>query len=403
MWLSEQGYDWPCIALTGRAWCPCACPQFSGIAPQPRVPRRAAPFSAGAAGLPPTSGQRPGQHQHQLYQQQAAAAGPSRPSLSGTQSHAATPGGPLPSTLAVALGALSPPGHIGVVGQLTPQHGGFAVPSPQLPASSAAAGIGGLLPPGPSMGLPPSLLGGIAAPVLQGQSSMLGAQQQQQQPWGQVQPPQPQAPPPSPLQPPQHASQQATAATPFPAQPLQALQHAETLQGLSAAALMLQAQASGIISAAPAAPTAQQHQQPKQQPGLQMQHGGPSPTSGMTTPAAAGLQQQQQQQQQGAPGTSEAGQAQAQAAASQGAASAQSLPSLVGASAIQGHTLPPPFHGAAATPVPLQSFGGTPAAGAAAAAAPATVHCGAFAAPGPLAAAAAVAAALLPAVPPRCW
>lgn len=67
----------------------------------------------------------------------------------------------------------------------------------------------------------------------------------------------------------------------------------------------------------------------------------------------------------------------------------QSLPSLVGASAIQGHPLPPPAAyrtGGAATPAPLQSFGGTPGPLAAAPAAPPTVQSGAFPAPGPLAA-----------------
>ncbi|EFN54546.1 hypothetical protein CHLNCDRAFT_135331 [Chlorella variabilis] len=68
--------------------------EFSAAVPQPRGPRRAAgAFSAGGGGLPPTSG-----HRHSLAQQYAAA-GPSRPSLSGNQPHAAVS---LPSTLAVA-------------------------------------------------------------------------------------------------------------------------------------------------------------------------------------------------------------------------------------------------------------------------------------------------------------
>ncbi len=318
-------------------------PQFSGPLPQLRVQRRGA-FSAG---LPPASGQRPSQQQP---------LGPSRPSLSAGQSHAA--GLSLPSTMAVALGALSPPGGPGgLLGQVTPPTGGLGLQAGQPPGS---AGMASLLPLAASMGVPASQLGSMAAALLQAQSSVLGAQQAQQ-PAGQggatqqvqQQQQQQQLLPPPPLHKPaaQQAQQQqqqqkaaASQSMPPPA-PLQALQQADALQSVVA---MLQAQTSAIIGSGPAL-----------LPGGQQE----------------GAQQQQQQQQQG-PAQGGSG----------GAASAQSLPSLVGASAIQGHPLPPPFHAAAAvTPAPLQSFGGgTPAQ--AGGAAPATMHSGPFLAPGPLAA-----------------
>ena len=306
------------------------------------MPRRGA-FSAG---LPPASGQRPSQQQP---------LGPSRPSLSAGQSYAA--GMSLPSTMAVALGALSPPGGPGaLLGQLTPPASGLGLQGTHPPGS---AGMASLLPLAASMGVPASQLGSMAAALLQAQSSALGAQQAQQQAGQgggpqqaqlQQQQQQQQLPPPphhKPVAQQQQQQQQmqqpgaaASQSMPPPA-PLQAMGQAEALQSVAA---MLQAQTSAILGSGPAlAPIGQQE----------------------------GGQLQQQVPAQGGSG---------------GAASAQSLPSLVGASAIQGHPLPPPFHlGAAATPAPLQSFGGgTPAA--AGGAAPATVHSGPFLAPGPLAA-----------------
>ncbi|KAI7838466.1 hypothetical protein COHA_007729 [Chlorella ohadii] len=136
--------------------------EFSGPLPQLRVQRRGA-FSAG---LPPASGQRPSQQQP---------LGPSRPSLSAGQSHAA--GLSLPSTMAVALGALSPPGGPGgLLGQVTPPAGGLGLQAGQPPGS---AGMASLLPLAASMGVPASQLGSMAAALLQAQSSVLGAQQAQ--------------------------------------------------------------------------------------------------------------------------------------------------------------------------------------------------------------------------------
>ena len=229
----------------------------------------------------------------------------------------------------------------------------LGLPTPSPPGG---AGMASLLPLAASMGVPPSQLGGMAAALLQAQSSVLGAQPLQHQPaqGGAVQqqqqqqqlPPPPQQKPLTPHYLEQQQQQQAAVdvtasqSMPPPA-PLQALPQAEALQSMAA---MLQAQASAIVGSGPALPPAAQQE---------------------------GMQQQPQGAAQGGSG---------------GAASAQSLPSLVGASAIQGHPLPPPFHAAAAaTPLALQSFGGG-APAAAGGAAPPTVHSGAFMAPGPLAA-----------------
>lgn len=338
-----------------------------------RGPRRGGGFSAG---LPPTSGQRPGSAHPTLQHQPAG--GPSRPSLSGNQSQAATAGAALslPSTLAVALGALSPPAG-GLLAQLTPTHGSLALPTPPPPG---AAGLAGLLPLAASMGLQPSQLGSMAAALLQAQSSVLGTQQQHT-PQGQQASEQQLA---AAGKAAQGGQQGATAGSPPgvmpPPPPLQVLQQAEALQSMAA---MLQAQASAIMNGTPSAtPPAGVGQQPQQQsPG----GAAATPACNLLPSAAAAAPPQEQH----APASlgNEAGQA--QPAASLGAASVQSLPSLVGASAIQGHPLPPPTaHRAGRTPLPLQSFGGTPGALAGAVAAPPTVQSGAFPPPGPTLAAA---------------
>ncbi|KAL4424424.1 hypothetical protein ABPG77_005667 [Micractinium sp. CCAP 211/92] len=345
-----------------------------------------------SAGLPPTSGQRPGSGHIHFPQPAAAAAGPSRPSLSGTQSHAAAAAAPalsLPSTMAVALGALSPPGGA-LLAQLTPTHGTLALPTPPPPA---AAGLAGLFPLAASIGLQPSQLGSMAAALLQAQSSALGTQQQHS---AQVQQPSGQQPAAAGKAAPDPRASAGGAPVngmppPPPAPPLQVLQQAEALQSMAA---MLQAQASAIMNGTPpAAPPAGGVLQQQGQ-GQAADLAAVSPAGGAVSPAAAAAAAaapssgQHQQQGAAAPLASEAGHP--QPAASLGAASVQSLPSLVGASAIQGHPLPPPTAyrtGGATTPPPLQSFGGTPGPYAAAAAAPLTVESGAFPAPRPLAAA----------------